>query len=281
MVFHMKLDADRRSPDVRGCQGWDAPSVIRKLFLAAAACLLLAACTSGPEGVVATDEPISVPASPVSSDVVKRKPPPLLPEGVDVLAIPGERVIRMWERPREARSAFSLDTRNPLGGRSPMLIEDARRWGGRVWYEVLLPLRPNGSSAWVREGRVSLRRIDRRIEVDLSERILRYYVHDELQERFRVGVGTEATPTGTGQFYVWVKVRYSSPYQPYGIAALGLSGFSPVLSDWPGGGRMAIHGTSSPSDRGNAVSHGCVRVYNDDLEALLDVPLGTPVEITA
>jgi lipoprotein-anchoring transpeptidase ErfK/SrfK len=96
-----------------------------------------------------------------------------------------------------------------------------------------------------------------------------------------VGVGTEATPTGTGTFYVWVKIHYSSPYQPYGIAALGLSGFSPVLSDWPGGGRMAIHGTSSSSDLGNAVSHGCVRVYNDDLKSLLDVPLGTPVEITA
>jgi lipoprotein-anchoring transpeptidase ErfK/SrfK len=79
---------------------------------------------------------------------------------------------------------------------------------------------------------------------------------------------------------VWVKIRYASPYQPYGIAALGLSGFSPVLSEWPGGGRMAIHGTSNPSDRGHAVSHGCVRVFNDDLRSLLDVPLGTPVLIT-
>jgi hypothetical protein len=253
--------------------------VRRTLVLAAAACLLVAACTSGPEGVVATGEPISVPASPVISDVVKQRPP-LLPDGVDVLAIPGERVIRMWEQPRDAHSAFSLDTRNPLGSFSPMLVERAKRRAGKAWYEVLLPLRPNGSSAWVRGRDVSLRRIDRRIEVDLSDRILRYYVHDELQEQLRVGVGTEATPTGTGSFYVWVKIRYSSPYQPYGIAALGLSGFSPVLSDWPGGGRMAIHGTSSPSDRGNAVSHGCVRVYNDDLKALLDVPLGTPVEIT-
>jgi L,D-transpeptidase catalytic domain len=48
----------------------------------------------------------------------------------------------------------------------------------------------------------------------------------------------------------------------------------------PGGRRMTIHGTSSPSDRSNAVSHGCVRVYNEDLKSLLDVPLGTPVEIT-
>ena len=162
-----------------------------------------------------------------------------------------------------------------------MLVDGAKRRAGEAWYRVFLPLRPNGSSAWVRGSDIELRRIDRRIEVDLSERVLSYFVHDELEERFEVGVGTDATPTGTGTFYVWVKIRYSSAYQPYGIAALGLSGFSPVLSDWPGGGRMAIHGTSSPSDLGNAVSHGCVRVYNDDLKSLLDVPLGTPVEITA
>jgi hypothetical protein len=249
-------------------------------LIVAAACMLLAACTSGSTGVVATDEPIAVPSSPSSSDVVKPKPP-LLPEDVDVLAISTERVISVWEHPTSADPAFALDTRNPVGAFSPMLIDEAKRRAGEAWYRVFLPLRPNGSSAWVRESDIELRRIDRRIEVDLSERVLSYFVHDELEERFEVGVGTDATPTGTGTFYVWVKIRYSSPYQPYGIAALGLSGFSPVLSDWPGGGRMAIHGTSSPSDLGNAVSHGCVRVFNDDLKSLLDVPLGTPVEITA
>jgi lipoprotein-anchoring transpeptidase ErfK/SrfK len=28
------------------------------------------------------------------------------------------------------------------------------------------------------------------------------------------------------------------------------------------------------------VSHGCVRVYNADMESLLDIPLGTPVVIS-
>ena len=200
---------------------------------------------------------------------------------MNVLAVPAERVIGVWDVPKDSDAAFALDTRNPVGKFSPLLIEGAKRRAGEAWYRVLLPLRPNGSAGWVRGSDVSVRRIDQRIEVDLSERVLRYYVHDRLEERFQVGVGTDATPTGTGTFYVWVKIRYASQFQPYGIAALGLSGFSPVLSEWPGGGRMAIHGTSSPTDLGNAVSHGCVRVLNDDLESLLDVPLGTPVEITA
>jgi L,D-transpeptidase catalytic domain len=265
--------------DQQGCHGWEARRVLRRYLPALAACLALAACTSSPADVAATDEPISISNGPTGVNVAEPKPP-LLPEGVDVLAVPAERVIPVWKHPKSAEATFELDTQNPSGSFSPMLIEGAKRRAGEAWYRVLLPLRPNGSAAWVRESDVSLRRIDQRIEVDLSDRTLRYYVHDDLKKHFRVGVGTDATPTGTGTFYVWVKIRYASPYQPYGIAALGLSGFSPVLSEWPGGGRMAIHGTSSPSDLGNAVSHGCVRVFNDDLKSLLDVPLGTPVEIS-
>ena len=279
MTVRMKRERSALD-DQHGCHGWEARRVPRRCLLPLVATLALAACTSSPADVVTTDEPISIASGPTGGVDVAEPKPPLLPEGVDVLAVPAERLIPMWEHPKSAKATFKLDTKNPSGSFSPMLIEGAKRREGEAWYRVLLPLRPNGSAAWVRERDVSLRRIDQRIEVDLSDRTLRYYVHDDLKKRFSVGVGTDATPTGTGTFYVWVKIRYSSPYQPYGIAALGLSGFSPVLSEWPGGGRMAIHGTSSPSDRGNAVSHGCVRVFNDDLKSLLDVPLGTPVEIT-
>jgi len=161
-----------------------------------------------------------------------------------------------------------------------MLIVGATRRDGEPWYEVLLPLRPNGSTAWVRERDVKLRERTERIEVDLSERALEYLVDGEVAERFKVGIGTDQFPTTTGDFYVYVKVPYENPNQPYGIMALGLSGFSRVITDWPGGGRIAVHGTPYASDRGEAVSHGCVRVYNEDMESLLDVPLGTPVVIS-
>ncbi len=42
---------------------------------------------------------------------------------------------------------------------------------------------------------------------------------------------------------------------------------------------MAVHGTANPGDRGNQVSHGCVRVYNPDMLDLRHLPLGTPVVI--
>ena len=62
--------------------------------------------------------------------------------------------------------------------------------------------------------------------------------------------------------------------------ALGLSGFSDTYTEWEGSnGRIAIHGTSDLSDRGQRVSHGCIRVYNADMESLTDLPMGTPVVI--
>ena len=264
--------------------------MLRRSAAVLAVTLLVGGCSSSPESIeppraeadVGVD--LEVPEQLiVGPDEGDRLQPilPLLPAGKDVVAIPLQRYTPMWDDPELPKSDFLLDTRNPLGQLSPMLIEGARFAAGEAWYEVFLPLRPNGATAWVNERDVQLRPIDHRIEVDLSDRTLRYLIDDEVEERFHVGIGTDATPTGKGEFYVWVKVYYANPYQAYGIAALGLSGFSPVLSDWPGGGRMAIHGTSNPGDRGRPVSHGCIRVYNQDMEKLLDVPLGTPVEIRA
>ncbi len=120
-----------------------------------------------------------------------------------------------------------------------------------------------------------------KIVVDLSEHTLRRYVGKELVTHERIAVGSPATPTPAGRFFVWAHVGYADPSGPYGVFALGLSGFSHVITDWTGGGRIAIHGTADRSDGGSDVSHGCVRVYNPQMRALEDVPLGTPVTIRA
>ena len=251
---------------------------LRRLVALVGSSLLLAACSSAAPEPKATPAP-QIPPVANPAPAIPAIEAPLLPEGVDVVAVPSERYTPMWQEPGIGPADFALDTRNPLGRLAPLLIAGAVRSNDQDWYQVYLPLRPNGTTAWVQASDVKLRRRDERIEIDLSERTLRHFVDGELVDRFKVGVGTQATPTGTGTFYVWVKVPYDNPYQPYGIMALGLSGFSPVLSDWPGGGRMAVHGTPYASDRGQAVSHGCVRVYNEDMKALTAVPLGTPVII--
>jgi lipoprotein-anchoring transpeptidase ErfK/SrfK len=94
-----------------------------------------------------------------------------------------------------------------------------------------------------------------------------------------VGVGTATFPTTPGSFFVWARLTYDPP-GVYGVGALGLSGFSEVITDWAGGGRMAIHGTSDPTNRGHDVSHGCVRVFNPQMAQLAGVRMGTPVLIS-
>ena len=46
------------------------------------------------------------------------------------------------------------------------------------------------------------------------------------------------------------------------------------------GDGYGIHGTNAPESIGRSVSHGCVRLKNEDIEKLYDmVPVGTPVYI--
>jgi lipoprotein-anchoring transpeptidase ErfK/SrfK len=261
-----------RTPIMPSMAGW-------RLVVVLGGVVMLAACTRAAEETAPSSP---TPTASASIGVPSPKPDEgrLLPRGETVAAHPRKRYVEMRKRLDDPASVFVLDTRNPFMHRVPMLVTDARRdAGGEPWYRVLLPVKPNGSAAWVRGTEVRLVPRDQKIVVDLSERTLDHYVDGDLADHLSVGVGTPSAPTATGTFYVWIRVRYSSPTGPYGPFALGLSGFSEVLSEWPGGGRMAIHGTSDPSDRGHAVSHGCVRVYNPELKVLRHVPLGTPVII--
>jgi hypothetical protein len=150
------------------------------------------------------------------------------------------------------------------------------------WYRVQLPVRPNGREGYVRAADVRIFRVSTRILVDLSARRLEVEREGDQVLTAPVAVGSGATPTPTGAFYVNQKVRVTDAEGPFGPAVLGVSGFSNVLTGWTEGGPIAIHGTSDPSSIGRAVSNGCVRVANDVVERLYDeIDAGTPVVIRA
>lgn len=94
-------------------------------------------------------------------------------------------------------------------------------------------------------------------------------------------IGSESTPTPTGNYYVNQRLLTGNPFSVYGPGAVGISAFSPVLLNWPQGGPIAIHGTNAPQMIGFAVSHGCLRVRNVDISRLIHLAVeGTPVQIT-
>lgn len=253
-------------------------SVIAIVLLAAAACTRAVAPTAMP-AVTAVPSPSPSPTV-VSQPATGRDP--VLPPGTFV-ARSRTPTLSIWRGPStSAGKRWTFSSRNAFGQPIEFLVtKTARDKRGTPWLRILVPTRPNDAAGWVRKTDVVVQRVHQRIVVDLSARSLTWFRDGQLLDRFRVGIGRPETPTATGTFYVWAQVPQASPSGPYGVFALGLSGFSPVLKDWPGGGRMAIHGTSNAADQGQAVSHGCVRVYNPNMTQLKHVPMGTPVIIRA
>ncbi len=162
------------------------------------------------------------------------------------------------------------------------ILGEQRGADATVWYRAQLPVRPNGSMGWIPAAQVSVEGRNQRIVIEVgATRMVLYEGANPVQE-WRVAVGTPATPTPVGDFYLWTKWRRDPATSPYGVGVLGLSAFSEALPDWPGGGRVGIHGTSNAGALGKRVSHGCVRVLNRELAPLFDiVALGTPVQIVA
>jgi lipoprotein-anchoring transpeptidase ErfK/SrfK len=148
------------------------------------------------------------------------------------------------------------------------------------WYRVKLPIRPNGAVGYVRAASVDVEEVATRISVDLSRRELVLYRGGRLALKTRVGVGSPSSPTPIGRYYVNQRITIADAGGPFGPAALGVSAFSNVLTDWAEGGPIAIHGTNEPWSIGRAASNGCVRVPNATLERLfVATPAGTPVVI--
>lgn len=129
------------------------------------------------------------------------------------------------------------------------------------------------------------------IVIKTSERRLYYVVSDGKAIRYPVGVGRRGMAwSGTASIdgkYIkpgWsapasIRRDYArepavipggSPRNPMGAAAMTLSG----------GGEYAIHGTNAPGSVGGFVSHGCIRMYNQDVMDLYErVSFGTKVVV--
>jgi lipoprotein-anchoring transpeptidase ErfK/SrfK len=149
--------------------------------------------------------------------------------------------------------------------------------GEPTWYKISVPGRPNGQTGWVRAAAVDIRPVRKRLFIDRGDRTFEYWNGDELVRSGEVAVGAPGAETPTGLFYVQSKFVPSA--EILGAYAFETSAYS-KLTDWPGGGVVGVHGTPWPWLLGQAVSHGCVRMHNDDVQFLRSrLPEGTPIKI--
>jgi L,D-transpeptidase ErfK/SrfK len=111
---------------------------------------------------------------------------------------------------------------------------------------------------------------------------------------YPIGIGREGWATPTGEARVTQKARDPVWYVPASVRTEHAAAGDPLPRVVPPGpdnplGRFAIalsmpgyliHGTNKPSGVGMRVSHGCVRLYPEDIEALYErVAIGTPVRM--
>lgn len=106
-----------------------------------------------------------------------------------------------------------------------------------------------------------------KIYIELSSRRLILKNDERVEHIFPVAIGKPSNPTPTGDFKVLNKIKNPG----------GILGTRWIQFTW---NEHGIHGTNQPHLIGQAVSLGCVRMYNHDVEIVYDkVSLGTPVII--
>ncbi|MFW6028676.1 MAG: L,D-transpeptidase [Halanaerobiales bacterium] len=105
------------------------------------------------------------------------------------------------------------------------------------------------------------------IYINLSARKLFLKENDIVIYAFQVAIGKTSTPTPSGNFKI-----LSKAINPGGILGTRWMQFTRY--------QHGIHGTNQPCLIGQAVSLGCVRMYNQDVELLYNkVKIGTPLTI--
>lgn len=165
-------------------------------------------------------------------------------------------------------------------GRALSVVAKRGRWLG-----VSTAERPNGRLAWI-DGRSPAIVHDATrlsLHADLSDRTLELRRGREVIRRMTVSIGRPGSTTPTGRFAITDKLPGSRFGSYYGCCILPLSATQPNLPPgWPGGDRLAIHGTSDPSGLGRRVSAGCLHAGEGSLRLLSRrLPIGTPVSIAA
>ncbi len=142
-------------------------------------------------------------------------------------------------------------------------------------------MRINGKKLLVENQTILVPKERYALVIDKSAKKLLWKRGNEVLKSYPVSVGREGSETPEGEFLVQEKIkdpvwyRMNQVYPPDSPKNL-------LGTRWMGLSQKGygIHGTKNPYSIGSAVSHGCIRMFNHDVEELFSwVPVGTPVLI--
>jgi hypothetical protein len=191
------------------------------------------------------------------------------------------RVAVRSEPSADAAVVAVLGARTPEGTQNLVVVhERAVADDGSLWVRIEGPGLPGEVDGWLPRPTLGpYHGVRTRLVVDLDRYTATLMRAGHVLARFPVGVGVASSPTPRGEFYVRNRLtRYRNGF--YGPLAFGTSVRSPSVTDWPDGGFVGIHGTNRPELLPGPVSHGCIRLRNEDIIRLGRLmPVGTPITI--
>lgn len=135
------------------------------------------------------------------------------------------------------------------------------------WKTYLYICRETGTEITPQKKAVALAATNARIHIARSAKTLSLYVGNSLLSQHPIAVGKPHTPTPLGDYAIATKI--TNPGGILGTRWMGLNYDS-----------YGIHGTNRPWLIGQAVSLGCIRMRNENVEDVFNkVRVGTPVHI--
>ncbi|MET0731046.1 MAG: L,D-transpeptidase [Solirubrobacterales bacterium] len=203
-------------------------------------------------------------------------PPPAPPKPEGPLGARLKHKVALRARP-DGKIVADLAAKTRWG--SPRVLAVTEQRDG--WLGVLSEHMP-GKVGWIPKDAVELLLEPWSLRIDLSARSITVSHEGKVVRRVKAAIGAPGSPTPTGRFGVTDTLRLTGG-GPYGCCAIAITARQRnIPQGWTGGDRVAIHGTTSPSSIGRAVSHGCLRAAEPDLRWMLArIPLGTHVDIVA
>jgi lipoprotein-anchoring transpeptidase ErfK/SrfK len=125
-----------------------------------------------------------------------------------------------------------------------------------------------------------------RLQISLSRHQVTLYHDNTPIKNYPVAIGRAGWETPKGNFKVMQMLKKPTWIHPFtGEAIPGGSPDNPLGQYWIGfwtNGKnwIGFHGTPNPESVGKPASHGCIRMYNKDVEELFrQVKVGTPVTV--
>jgi len=210
----------------------------------------------------------------------------------------------VYELPANGAAVFGTDERIKATYQDT-LLDIARRYS--LGYEEIIRANP-GVDMWLPGAGTDILLPGRRIlppgpregiVVNLPEHRIYYFPKPRKGEKpvvitYPVSIGKMDWSTPLGETKVIAKQAHPSWYPPESVRKEHIANGDPLpkvvppgpdnpLGDYAmrlavGGGSYMLHGTNNPMAVGMAITHGCIRMYPEDVAALFPlVPVGTKV----